>query len=377
MYKSVRFLAAMIILSLIITGSIICASFELIKREDKAEKDGYTFSVWLKIYDEQERLISDLTKENFNLTINGLRNIDFAVEKTSDPIKKLQIITLVDISGSMKNFIEREKLALLNFASQIGFYNEIALMTFSTETDFYEFSMDKERFKDAVKNITPTNRKTDLYFAIQSSIGRFPQYSSKRKILVLLSDGYKWGKQTVSTIVDLEKKINDNGIEIYSIGLGTVNQPELKRISRRSGGKYFSAPDSNQLTQIYNEIADGLKNCYKIETGKFPFQNEKEITCSLNLNSPTYSGGLEFYFYVGPNTSLPQAKAQKKTTIHSFFKGIKFWLAGFIVFALSFLILIWFVLPEQYRWVILLFIIVFLGGLSGLFFMYIKNNVYS
>jgi hypothetical protein len=52
----------------------------------------------------------------------------------------------------------------------------------------------------------------------------------------------------------------DNGIKIYTVGLGAgANAVELQAFATETGGKYYFAPTSSQLAGIYKQIAGDLQ----------------------------------------------------------------------------------------------------------------------
>lgn len=81
--------------------------------------------------------------------------------------------------------------------------------------------------------------------------------SESRKVMVVLTDGET---NTGSNPEDSIPVANANGITIYTIGLGDVDESLLDYIASETGGKYYYAPDSSQLRSIYNAIAQELSD---------------------------------------------------------------------------------------------------------------------
>ncbi|MDW7731109.1 MAG: VWA domain-containing protein [Methanolobus sp.] len=84
--------------------------------------------------------------------------------------------------------------------------------------------------------------------------------SDARKVMVVLTDG------ETNTGDDQEGEnaiayANANGVTIYTIGLGTsLDEPLLRHIASETGGQYYNAPDSSDLSQIYQTIAQELSD---------------------------------------------------------------------------------------------------------------------
>ncbi|MDK2912001.1 MAG: adhesin/invasin [Methanolobus sp.] len=78
-----------------------------------------------------------------------------------------------------------------------------------------------------------------------------------KKVMVLLTDG------ETNRGSDPEDSIpvsNTNGIIIYTIGLGDVDESLLGYIASETGGKYYYTPDSSNLSAIYAAIAQELSD---------------------------------------------------------------------------------------------------------------------
>jgi len=82
---------------------------------------------------------------------------------------------------------------------------------------------------------------------------------------------------------------SEENITIYTIGLGEpsyYNETLLKLIASMTGGKYYHAPDSTKLGEIYKEIATEIKREI-IRSGliaKYPYNVSKEKVDNLKQN---------------------------------------------------------------------------------------------
>jgi Mg-chelatase subunit ChlD len=84
--------------------------------------------------------------------------------------------------------------------------------------------------------------------------------SQSRKVMVVLTDGNtnSGSDQDGDNAVAIA---NANGITIYTIGLGTnLDESLLRGIASAAGGKYYNAPTSVDLQNIYNTIAQDISD---------------------------------------------------------------------------------------------------------------------
>ena len=116
---------------------------------------------------------------------------------------------------------------------------------------------------------------TALGDAVGIAIKRLKEIEGKSKVLVLVTDGLKTaGQMDPKDAAEIAKKF---GIKVYSIGIGgkepapfkttnmfgfetteyrevPIDEETLKMLAEVSGGKYFHASNTKELTKIYDDI---------------------------------------------------------------------------------------------------------------------------
>ncbi len=111
--------------------------------------------------------------------------------------------------------------------------------------------------------------------------------SNAVKVIILFTDG--WWNEGCSPI-DQAKRAKANGIIIYTIGWGGVNENELKQIANITGGKYYYASTSEDLERIYKELAVKLSNITAENVQvKFNLSNDVEYDGNAT-REPTVEG---------------------------------------------------------------------------------------
>lgn len=123
---------------------------------------------------------------------------------------------------------------------------------------------------------------TAIGLGLANAVARLKDIDSKSKVIILVSDGVNnTGEIDPLTAGELAKTYR---IKVYSIGIGSrgkalqpvamypngelqydyvdveIDEDLMKKISDKTGGKYFRATDSKSLIQIYKEIDKLEKN---------------------------------------------------------------------------------------------------------------------
>lgn len=220
--------------------------------------------------------IKNLTKNNFNLKLFSLNKEtkidDFNIETVLPNDEPIYIVLLFDTSESMlrNNAFEESKKAAQNFIENLRDIDKVMIISFSDNVEIKEeFNNDKNKLIESINNLK-TGEYTKLYDALNLALEKINDIPSKRKIIILLSDGkdskeegFKIGSN--STIEDVLRKSELYKIPIYSIGLGKADLNLLDRLSTLTKGINLYTPDPTQLKNLYNNILESLRDNYKIE----------------------------------------------------------------------------------------------------------------
>lgn len=168
----------------------------------------------------------------------------------------VSVLLLIDRSGSMiGNPISDAKQAAISFINQLRAVDEAAVMTFETDVQLLQgFTTDKTPLIQAIQSIR-VGDKTNLWGACIRAIDE-TALRSKRKAIVLLTDGYNSPEFFVYTVDSVAARAKQLGIPFYTIGLSAaVDSIGLQSLANETGGSYFSTYSSIDLEEIYNEIA--------------------------------------------------------------------------------------------------------------------------
>ncbi len=203
--------------------------------------------------------------------------------KSKINVEGVDIVLTIDVSGSMQVFDDlKDRRSRIQVAKQeaIRFIEKriddpMAIVVFAKDTiSLCPLTLDKKILKEVVSNlelgfINPEG--TSLGTGLATAVNRLRNSNSKSKIIILLTDGVPTDEK-----INPEKAIklaNQYDIKVYTIGIGneqggffkhpfagvqragtSLDIELLKKIAKKTGGKFFKANNSTQMRDVYNQI---------------------------------------------------------------------------------------------------------------------------
>jgi VWFA-related protein len=220
---------------------------------------------------ENDRLVLDLKKENFQILEDGVRQSLLSFQHTDLPVS---IALVVDNSGSMSRKRPAVNKAALDLIQASNPEDEAFVVNFSDEAYIdQEFTSDVNKLRDGLSHIE-SRGGTALYDAVVASADKLAEDAKRPKqVLILITDG----EDNASTL-DLEQTIRRvqqlSGPTIYSIGLlfgddtGHAEEKHahraLEMLSTETGGIAYFPKSIEQIDQIAAEVARDIRNQYTL-----------------------------------------------------------------------------------------------------------------
>ncbi|MBA3751286.1 VWA domain-containing protein [Candidatus Dependentiae bacterium] len=213
-------------------------------------------------------------------------------ERTKIPVKGIDIMLVLDTSGSMMIFddlhdqrprIDVARTEALKFIDKRR-NDPIGLVIFSgAAVTRCPLTLDKPILKNILNETTTETlsaQGTLLSRAILIAANRLKKSSAKSKIMIVLTDGEpSAGDSNPQFSIDLAKKL---GIRIYTIGIGSekggyfthpyygvkkvpghFNEALLVKFSQETGGQFFQAHNPEDMEEIYKKIDTLEKSGYE------------------------------------------------------------------------------------------------------------------
>lgn len=196
------------------------------------------------------------------------------VDPVVNPDLPVGIVLVVDISGSMSGQpLEDAQAAARTLVEQLGEDDEAAFIAFASAVDLDGLDPAREhpltadrRVLSALIDSVEAGGGTSLYDALFKGVQWAQEGRLGHRAVILLTDGVDEGPG--STVASAETPIQEAtraNVPIFTIGLGDqIDAGYLQRVARTTGGTYQEAPDSGQLTALFLNVLDRLKQQYVV-----------------------------------------------------------------------------------------------------------------
>jgi Ca-activated chloride channel family protein len=240
--------------------------------------------------------------------VTGLIKDDFLIKETggyAGPPKDanyvennaaLSVALAMDYSRSVTldpDKVSDMKEAAVSFVNQLGIEDEAEFITFTSEPTIVQpFTSDHNLLLSAID--TPWDTRflgTAIYDAGIKAVEETELRSKDRKAVVLMTDGKD--TQSKEGVDDLIEYALLKNVPLFPVGLGdNVNDVDLKKLADSTGGQYYAASKSDNLRNVYQQLADVLLSYQYILTYNTGLANATtaDLTVEATLPSTTITG---------------------------------------------------------------------------------------
>lgn len=245
-------------------------------------------NVYFTVRDARGRLISDLSKDDFEIYEDGKKQeIRYFSRETDLP---LTLGLLVDVSRSQERLIESEKRAAELFLARVLRKQDLAfLISFGPDVQLEQDLTGSQRLlRAALEQLRVRTDPTGLYPGPVPRVARFrgtvlfdAVYLAAReklarevgrKALVVITDGVDLGSRVkLADAVEAAQKADGIIYSIYFFDPGAYRglwvgpgDRDLKTMSEETGGRLFRVSRKKTLEEIFDEIQQELRNQYSL-----------------------------------------------------------------------------------------------------------------
>ena len=244
-----------------------------------------TVSVYATVSDNQGRLLTDLTRDEFEVYDNGRRQNITLFESGIQPIT---VVMLLDRSGSMAVNFKLVEVAATQFVSKMLPRDKARIGSFASrvQIDPRDFTGSQDELLRILSTELQPAGPTPLWNAVNVGITALLRQEGRRVILVFTDGVDRPMNNSSVSLRDVMKRSQQEDVMVYAIGLASrfpaggrsgrgnrsggglqrffVQEPDegLKKIAAESGGGYFELTSANDLASTFARVADELHQQY-------------------------------------------------------------------------------------------------------------------
>jgi Ca-activated chloride channel family protein len=223
--------------------------------------------IYATVTDTQGALVPNLTREDFEILDNGVRQELVVFENQTQPITA---IVMLDSSGSMTNSLKLVNAGAEQFIIRLLPQDKAQVGAFNDKVEFSgTFTSDRDELIAALRELDFGN-PTRLYDAIDQSLDRLDAVEGRR-VIVVLTDGDDNSSKVGQGDV-LSRALADE-VMIYGIGLESDyfdgmrrvrTNPDrvVRKLAEETGGGYYLLKATADLNTTFTRIAQELHSQY-------------------------------------------------------------------------------------------------------------------
>ena len=223
--------------------------------------------IYATVTDTQGALVPNLTREDFEILDNNVRQELVVFENQTQPITA---IVMIDSSGSMTNSLKLVYAGAEQFLIRLLPQDKAQVGAFNDKVEFSgSFTSDRDELVAALRDLDFGN-PTRLYDAIDQSLDRLAAVEGRR-VIVVLTDGDDNSSKVGQGDV-LGRALADE-VMIYGIGLESDyfdgmrrvrTNPDrvVRKLADETGGGYYLLKATADLNTTFTRIAQELHSQY-------------------------------------------------------------------------------------------------------------------
>jgi Ca-activated chloride channel family protein len=283
-------------------GILFISSAGLGQSDDPLNVDSAIVRVNIGVVDQRGRPITSLSRPNFSVFEDGVKQDISHFELSSAPFS---VVMMLDMSGSTKSFRQNIALSAARFMDALAPEDRVSVIEFYDKINVLnDFTSDRERIAHSIRVANGTGN-TNLYKAYEVALEKLAKEAGRRKAIVVLTDGSDTqaknrDRELLSKLTEAEMpgaikpetnadlaRILDRadrlGVTIYPLALPTGDpakladptplqvamwtaaRSRLKLVADRTGGTLNAITRLDEMGRLYAIVAAELRTLYTIE----------------------------------------------------------------------------------------------------------------
>ncbi len=261
--------------------------------------------VLVRVTDINNRAISDLKKEDFQVMERGAEREILSVVPTTAPFN---LVLLLDVSGSIENYVDFIRKAARAFVETADRNDQIAIIIFNEDVkQIATFTTDKGKLSESLDTFD-AGGGTAYYDSLAYTLAEtLRPLRGDRTAIVVLTDGDD--NHSFLSFDALLGSIQESGALVYPLyvpstliaasnadlnanvdplrakymGLTTKAEGEGERLAQISGGVYYPITQLNQIQKAYDDIVRQLRTAYSVTFRSDLVETSEKTTASPRL----------------------------------------------------------------------------------------------
>jgi VWFA-related protein len=293
---------------------------------DNLDIDGYPdMNVSVTVRDANGVPIPDLHNDSFELIEDAKVSFQPAQVTTHvNPDAAVSVMLVIDISGSMRGKpIEEAKRAANAFIDKLNATDRAGIIAFADEVDLDNlidgkeigFTTDKNALRNLIDQLdTRIGWDTPLYDAIYKGLTWTSREPIGKRVVIVMTDGRDERDNAKGTPVpndgsrfapdDPINEATRQGIPVFTIGVGgKIDSDYLFRLAERTGGQYQETPNAEELTELFQNVLDQLKQQYYLTYTTGLAEDNSYHDLMVRVHAPQGSAFSDVKFWLGTDVT--------------------------------------------------------------------------
>ena len=276
-----------------------------LKTQNQAFVNSSVKRVLVRVTDMNNRAVSGLKKEDFQVLERGTDREIISVEPTTAPFN---LVLLLDVSGSVGNYVDFIRKAARAFVETADRSDRIAIIIFNDDVkQISTFTTDKGKLSESLDTFD-AGGGTAYYDSLAYTLSdTLRPLRGERTAIVVLTDGddnhsflpfdallgsiqesgaliyplYVPSALVAASNADLNARIDP--LRAKYMGLTTKAEGEGEKLALVSGGVYYPITQLNQIQKAYDDIILQLRTAYSVTFRSDLVETPDKTTASPRL----------------------------------------------------------------------------------------------
>jgi VWFA-related protein len=290
------------VVTFLLLYTLISAASSYAQDDDVIKVESSLIQLNVGVADQKGRAITDLTVNDFIVYEDDVKQKITSFEPTIAPFS---LALLLDVSGSTQSFRQTIKLAAARFIDALAPNDRVAVLAFNKQVEtLTDFTTDRKKIAWAIQSAEGKG-DTALYKAIRQAMKLLSKEKSRRKAIVVLTDGLDTemrdsdrksigNAETDETAIaainpevskpftEIITEADRQGVTIYPlvlpsgdvkklpiltptiVGIYHAARVRIQALANRTGGRLNEIRRLEEMGRLYAEVAADLRTLYTI-----------------------------------------------------------------------------------------------------------------